>query len=154
MKLIIAGSRHLRVSYNFIKSKLVFFEIPLESIDCIIEGEAPGIDYCAKMFAEKIGIPYEKYPYRSELGKRGGPVRNAEMAEAGDALLLIWDGVSKGSNNMKFEARKRGLPIFEVILHSPSQAERKQLGIYVEPKDRLSTINKSNKPQDMHPGAL
>jgi hypothetical protein len=37
------------------------------------------------------------------------------MAEYGDALLLIWDGKSKGSKNMK--ARMKGMqkPVFEVI---------------------------------------
>lgn len=154
MKLIIAGSRHMRVSFNFIKGLLIAHEVPLDSIELVIQGEAQGIDFCAKMFAQKMGIPTKGCPYKSELGKAGGPVRNAEMAEQGDALLLIWDGNSKGSNNMKFEARKRGLPVFECILHGPTQAERKNLGIFVEPKKRVSTINKSNKQQDFHPGVM
>lgn len=153
MKLIIAGGRDLRVSYNFIKSKLVYFEIPEFAIEEIVEGGATGIDYCGKMFAVKSNIPYKTFPYKSELGKAGGPVRNAEMAEYADALLLIWDGQSRGSMNMKYEARKRNVPIFEVICMSPTQAERKQLGIYKAPKDRHSTLNKSNQKVS-NPGAM
>lgn len=154
MKLIIAGSRHLRVSFNFIKGLLITQDIPIEKIQEIVQGEAQGIDHCAKMFAMKAGIPHKPFPYKSELGKAGGPVRNAEMAEYADALLLIWDGVSRGSKNMKFEARKRNIPVFEIILHSPTQEERKKLGIYVKPKDRQGTINRSNEQTYINPGAL
>jgi hypothetical protein len=123
-------------------------------IDEIVQGDADGIDYCAKMFAKKAEIPHVDFPYKSELGKAGGPVRNAEMADYADALLLIWDGNSRGSNNMKFEARKRGLPVFECILKSPTQADRKKLGIYVHPKNRESTLNKSNSHRNINPGAI
>lgn len=152
MKLIIAGGRDMRVSLNFIKSKLVFFEIPIETLTEIVEGDALGIDYCGRRFAQEMGIPYKTFPYKKELGKAGGPARNREMADYADALMLIWDGMSKGSANMKFEARKRELPIFETILSSPTQADRKKLGIYVAPKDRKSHVNKSNQPLP-NPGA-
>jgi hypothetical protein len=49
-------------------------------------------------------------------GKAAGPKRNKRMAEAADALILVWDGKSKGSASMKSEAQKRGLKIFEVII--------------------------------------
>ena len=153
MKLIIAGSRHLRVSYNFIKGILITHEIPIGAIKEIVQGEADGIDYCGKMFAVKSDIPYKSFPYRSELGKAGGPVRNREMAEYGDALLLIWDGQSRGSMNMKFEARKRNLPVFECILMGATQAERKKLGLYIPAKERVSTLNKSNQ-KIQNPGAM
>ena len=49
-------------------------------------------------------------------GKAAGPIRNRKMAEYGDALLLIWDGTSKGSSNMKIEMEKRNKPIYEIII--------------------------------------
>lgn len=155
MKLIIAGGRDMRVSYNFILSLLTYYEIKLDQITEIVQGEAAGIDYCGKMFALKANIPFKSFPYKSELGKAGGPVRNAEMAEYADALLLIWDGNSRGSNSMKSQARSRNLFIMENILRPTLQSKRKELGIYVEPKDRLSSINKSNNANTlMNPGAM
>lgn len=150
INLIIAGSRHLRVSYNFIMSKLVFFEIDPLDIASIYTGEAKGIDYCGKMFSASIHKPHVGFPYKSELGKAGGPVRNQEMAEAANSegramLLLIWDGNSSGSANMKYQARSRGIPVCEVILHRPLQADMKRLGLYKKPKDRVSEVNKSNQ---------
>ena len=156
MKLIIAGSRNLRVSYNFIKSKFVFFEIPLDHVDEIVTGKAHGIDFCGEQFAIKERIPHKGFPYKPGLGRAGGPVRNREMAEyvkGRGALLLIWDGVSKGSASMKFEAKRLFIPVFEVILHRPKQAEMKNLGIYKDPKDRVSEVNRSNT-KDQHPGAI
>lgn len=38
------------------------------------------------------------------------------MAEYGDALLLIWDGKSRGNASMKKEMQKQNKPIFEVVL--------------------------------------
>lgn len=158
LRLIIAGSRHMRVSLNFIKGLLVFHEIPLECIEEIVHGDADGIDYCAKMFAKKMGIKDQAFPYKSELGKAGGPVRNEEMAmyalhhqdKLPCALCLIWDGRSRGSANMRFQATSRGIPLFEIILHSPNQGERKKLGLYIEPKDRKSTVHKTTS-DSRHP---
>lgn len=47
-------------------------------------------------------------------GKAAGPIRNRQMAEYADALVLIWDGKSRGSKNMLEEAQKRGLRVIEV----------------------------------------
>lgn len=125
MKLIIAGGRDLSVSFNFIKGIFTHYKIPIEGITEIVHGDASGIDHCGKMFAGMLSIPCKAFPYKTELGKAGGPVRNAEMAEyaqmsvGGGGLLLIWNAHSKGSASMKFEARNRNLPVWEVILCNP-----------------------------------
>lgn len=41
-----------------------------------------------------------------------GPIRNAEMAEYADAVILMWDGKSKGTLNMLNTAHKKGLEIY------------------------------------------
>jgi hypothetical protein len=38
------------------------------------------------------------------------------MADYADALLLIWDGESKGSANMKKNMEKQNKKVYEVIL--------------------------------------
>ena len=120
MKLIIAGSRHLRVSFNFLKGVCTTYGIPIEKVTTIVCGEASGIDDCGKKFGEKLSLKIESHPYKSELGKAGGPARNRDMAASGNGLLLIWNSHSKGSANMKFEAKQQGLPIWEVILCNPA----------------------------------
>lgn len=44
-------------------------------------------------------------------GKAAGPIRNRKMAQEADALLLLWDGKSKGSASMLAEAKRTGLQI-------------------------------------------
>ena len=38
-------------------------------------------------------------------------VRNREMLEAADAVVVFWDGVSKGTANMVEITQKAGLPL-------------------------------------------
>jgi len=119
MKLIIAGGRDLKLSLNFLRGVMTAYGIDISKIKEIVCGEATGADAAGKGFAHHYSIPVKSFPYKSELGKAGGPVRNREMAEYGDALLLIWNCHSRGSNSMKTEALKKGLPIWEIILSNP-----------------------------------
>jgi hypothetical protein len=41
-----------------------------------------------------------------KYGKAAGPLRNREMAAYADALILVWDGKSRGSANMLAEAKR------------------------------------------------
>lgn len=67
----------------------------------IVSGGAKGIDSCAKEFAMEHGLGYKEFPADwDKHGKAAGPIRNREMADYADALLLIWTGMSKGSMNM------------------------------------------------------
>lgn len=114
MKLIIAGSRTLRPSFDFILSSIKMLGIC--DIEQIVSGGAEGVDSEAEHFASHMDVSFELFPYREEFGKAGGPIRNAEMAEYGDELLLIWNGTSRGSANMLTEMKKRGKPVYEIIL--------------------------------------
>ena len=114
MKLIIAGSRDLEVGPQLMNGVLMHFGLdPRE----IVQGGAEGIDKCGKLYATFAPLPCKEFPADWKAhGKAAGPLRNAEMAEYADALLLIWDGESRGSASMKQEATKRGKPVYEVIL--------------------------------------
>jgi hypothetical protein len=50
-----------------------------------------------------------------QFGKSAGFRRNVEMAEYADALVLVWDGKSRGSGHMLRIAQERGLQIHEHI---------------------------------------
>lgn len=128
MKLIIAGSRNLTVSTGFIHNIIAD-----KGVTEIVSGMADGIDTSAIKFVQNINNPefgvYFCYPSPlplipfevtkddwNRLGKKAGPLRNKQMAEYGDSLLLIWDGKSKGSASMKKEMLKLKKPVYEVIL--------------------------------------
>ena len=52
----------------------------------------------------------------NEWGRKAGPLRNEEMAKYADQLILIWDGKSPGSRNMKENMQKLDKPVHEVII--------------------------------------
>lgn len=127
MKLIIAGTRKLDVSVAFIEGCLEFFNLldkqqsfTRMDVSEIVSGAAPGIDLSGEYYADLCEIKKKRFPIEKEdwinLGKSAGPLRNKKMANYADALLLIWDGKSKGSANMKKEMIKRNKPVYEVIL--------------------------------------
>lgn len=119
MKLIIAGSRTIMVSPTFINELLMEFDIQAK-IDEVASGCARGVDGCGEAWAQYWERPIKDFPADWDgYGKSAGPIRNKKMAEYADALLLIWDGESKGSDNMKRSMILEGKPIYEVILRRP-----------------------------------
>lgn len=116
MKLVIAGSRGLNPQVSEIEQY-----ISVNSITGITEivsggcGNSP--DMSAIGYARLHNIPYKIFkPDWDANGLAAGPMRNREMAEYGDALLLIWDGKSKGSKSMKQAMVMNDKPIYEVIV--------------------------------------
>lgn len=114
MKLIIAGSRHLKVTFEELKALTTHYGLnPTE----IVSGTAKGIDTCGEDFGYIKAITVKKFPADwDRFGKSAGHKRNAQMAEYADALLLIWDGQSKGSAGMKSIMIKLNKPVYEAII--------------------------------------
>lgn len=116
MKLIIAGGRDLVFRSSAIADVVRNFNLE-KKITEIVSGGANGIDFFGGIYAEAFQIPLKTFHADWEtFGKAAGPIRNKQMAEYADALLLIWDGKSKGSANMKKQMQVSGKPIYEVIL--------------------------------------
>lgn len=92
----------------------------------VISGMARGADKAGALWARENDVPVEEHPADwSEFGRSAGHIRNAEMAAAGEALILVWDGDQqrcKGSYSMLKLARKRGLTIYEHIVDLVRQA--------------------------------
>lgn len=119
MKLIIAGGRDLNPSFGFIDSAIKMLkpykDSPIEEIVC---GGAQGVDTEGQHWASHMNIPVKMFHADwAQYGKIAGPIRNKQMADYADALLLIWDGKSKGSFNMKVNMQASGKPVYEVILN-------------------------------------
>lgn len=119
-KLIIAGSRTLNVSSGFIWGLIETLgldkELNWDELE-IVSGGASGIDKDGEYFAKfnDLGVRIFNADW-DEHGKSAGPLRNKQMAEYADALLVIWDGESKDSMNMKLEMQQLGKPVYEVII--------------------------------------
>lgn len=67
----------------------------------IVSGNAKGADRIGEQLAENYGLDIEDYPARWDLhGRSAGYKRNVEMAEVSDAIIIFWNGISKGSKHM------------------------------------------------------
>lgn len=119
MKLIIAGGRDLSPSYGFIMSAIHMLNI--NDITEVVCGGVAGVDTEGQHWASHMHVPVKLFPADWKAhGKAGGPIRNKQMAEYADVLLLIWDGGSPGSLNMLREMRKLSKPTYQVVLQSSS----------------------------------
>ena len=78
--------------------------------------EPIGADQIGAWYAHHAHIPVKEFPYLSEHGNQGGPIRNSQMAQYADALILIWGGQSRGSADMLKKARSKKLSIFQVLV--------------------------------------
>lgn len=121
MKLIIAGSRTFtNLSKYFFRDILNNLNIDFNNPDVlheIVSGCAKGADTGGEHFAKQYNIPLVIFPADwDKYGNAAGPIRNKQMADYADALLLVWDGKSKGSANMKATMEKLKKPVYEVII--------------------------------------
>ena len=109
MKLLIAGSRSIT---SFDLSSY----IP-DEVDLIITGGAKGIDTLAEAWAAERGIPTLTVKPRYEKYGRAAPIlRDEEMVDLADAVLVIWDGTSRGSKHTADYARKKSKPLTVVTV--------------------------------------
>lgn len=109
MRVIIAGSRGIQDYSSLLMAIAACPFVPT----VIISGGARGVDQLGERYAKSNNIPLEKYLANwNAYGKSAGYKRNVEMANVADALLVIWDGESKGTRHMMGIAHKKKLQIF------------------------------------------
>jgi len=110
VKVIIAGGRDVRLAHS-VQSIIDDSKFEISELVC---GMASGADQIGFCWAGVNGIPVKEFPANwDKHGRAAGPIRNKEMAEYADALILIWDGKSRGSASMLREAKKLDLKIFQ-----------------------------------------
>lgn len=115
MKVIIAGSRHMPFSAYPLIAQAIERCKPVFEVTEVVCGEAAGADTYGKKWAYHNKIPVKSFPADWETyGKGAGPIRNRQMAEYADALIVfIWDG-SRGSANMLKTMQNLNKPCYVV----------------------------------------
>ena len=112
-KIVVAGGRtfndlaSMTVHLNaLLKTKRLTHEI------VIISGTARGADQTGEQYADNTGTTLLRFPADwDKHGKSAGYVRNKAMAAEADAVVVFWDGKSKGSKHMIDIAESSGLPL-------------------------------------------
>lgn len=117
MKVIIAGTRRVGSRYSEIEGTVIAQGVKDSGFDVtqVVSGTAQGIDRMGESWAKLNEIPIRRFPADwIKYPRAGGYIRNAEMADYADALIVFWDGFSKGSKHMIQCMRNRNKPIFMV----------------------------------------
>jgi hypothetical protein len=110
VKVIIAGSRDFK-DYDLLcrkADKILSRQTEIE----VVSGTASGADKLGERYAQERGYKITRFP--ADWGtwkKRAGYLRNEEMAEYADALIVFWNGVSRGTKHMIDIAKNQDLLI-------------------------------------------
>ncbi len=104
MKLLIVGSRSIA---EFDLSPYISSEV-----DTVISGGAEGIDSIAERYADPHRLSKYILRPRYDIYGRAAPLkRNEQMVDMADAVLVIWDGRSKGTRYTLKYAKKTNKPV-------------------------------------------
>lgn len=101
MKIVIAGTRTFS-DYKLMDEEIKKFLIENEvSNPEIVSGMSRGADKLGFRWAEQNGFQTKKFPADwNKYGRAAGPIRNKEMLNYGDSVLVFWDGKSVGTKHM------------------------------------------------------
>lgn len=109
MKTIIAGSR------SIIDESLVYAVIREAGFEIteVVCGCAKGVDTLGMRWARDNEIPVREFPPNFDKFGKAAPLRrNEQMAWYAEAVIIVWDGVSKGTQHMMEFARREKLKLY------------------------------------------
>lgn len=110
-KVIIAGTRTFD-DYEALKSYADYKLGQIKEDIEIVSGGATGADTLGERYAKEKGYIIKRFPADwNRYGRRAGPLRNKQMADYADALIVFWDGSSRGTKSMLELAKEQGLKI-------------------------------------------
>ena len=146
MKIVIAGSRTIE------DPEFVFAYIDeglkVLGIECteVVSGVARGVDRLGEEWAKKHDIPIQRFHANWEKeGKAAGPIRNKKMAEYADAGIILNEGMSRGSENMRSNLLKLEKRCVVFMFHNYLEVDRELDGDYIGVK---MTLRKYLKPEN------
>jgi hypothetical protein len=110
VKVIIAGHRDYE---DYDELLVAIDECPFEITE-VVSGHARGVDQMGERWSETV-LHKDATVFPADwdrFGNGAGPIRNAEMARYGEALIALWDGRQHGGTwNMIKQARLRRLKV-------------------------------------------
>lgn len=107
IKIVVAGSRDF-ARYDILKSSLDQLLLNEKDVT-IISGTARGADQLGERYAKEKGYGLLRFPANwDKFGKSAGYIRNEEMAENTDAVVVFWNG-SRGTKHMIDIAKRKNL---------------------------------------------
>jgi len=110
MKIIIAGGRDFD-DYEMLCRRVDNILSRQTEIE-IVSGRAKGADQLGERYAKERGYIIKMFPADwNTYRKAAGYIRNTEMAEYADALIVFWNYRSKGTEHMINIAREENLLI-------------------------------------------
>lgn len=124
-KVIIAGSRSI-TDYALVEKAVrdSGFEIAV-----VISGGARGVDALGEEWAAKNGKTVDRFlPDWERHGKSAGFIRNDLMVRNADALIAVYDGVSRGTAHTISSARRKGIPVHVLDTSEESPDEQEEDG--------------------------
>lgn len=109
MKVIVAGTRTI-TSYVTVVSAIMESDFEITEL---VSGSCRGVDKLGEMYVSIHKIPIKRFPPNwMKYSTLAGPKRNQEMANYADCLVLVWDGISKGSKDMLNKMKTAGKPVY------------------------------------------
>lgn len=107
MKIAVVGSRDITV---------LDIEKYVQDADEIVSGGAVGVDSCAAKYAEQRGIRLKVFlPEYERFGKAAPIMRNKQIVDYSDKIVVFWNGSSKGTLSVIKYAQKVKKPCEIVI---------------------------------------
>ncbi len=115
MKVIIAGSRGIN-DYILVQQAIIdsgLWSKYTHKLEIVSGTCKNSPDVLGEAFASNNKLTLHRFPANwDKYGRRAGFVRNVQMGEFSDALIAIWDGKSKGTQQMVEWSWTNGLYTF------------------------------------------
>jgi hypothetical protein len=116
MKVCIIGSRSLDKAENIFPIIDTFIKDHTNGKITILSGGAKGVDQLSRKYSEANGIDFVEFlPYHLldnvPFSSKYFFIRNKQMIDNADKILIIWDGKSKGTEYGIKYSQKKNKPV-------------------------------------------
>lgn len=109
MKVAIVGSRTI-TDYDLVKVAIKWSDFAVTEI---VSGGAKGVDTLAERYAKENKLPITIFkPDWNTYGMSAGFRRNKDIIESVEAVIVVWDGQSRGSKHSIGLAKKYNKPCY------------------------------------------
>lgn len=108
MKLAVIGSRNL--------TNIALEQYITDEVREIVSGGAVGVDTCAAEYAKRKGLRLTEFLPKYERYGRAAPIiRNKEIVDYADKIIVFWNGSSKGTLSVIKYAQKAEKPCKVIV---------------------------------------